>query len=63
LLGDKSDVVTSMFTEKDGKYIDYGMMLFNSPWNIGDARPKIVDTSLMLISTMWQLLCHIPFYL
>jgi hypothetical protein len=61
LLGVSSNIVTSIFAHKDGQYCDYEQMPLDSTVIIEDARPKIVDAWLTLISIMRQGACHFPF--
>jgi len=51
-LGDSSDIVTSILSNKGGQYYDYGCMLWHSTWIIQDAKPKIGDAPLTLIVRM-----------
>ena len=45
-LGGSSDIFRSIFAQEGGLQNDYGLMLFQSPNIMQDAKPKIVDAPL-----------------
>jgi len=47
-----SGIITNNVANKGGQYFDYGLLPLHSPWIMQDARIKIVDPPLMLISRM-----------
>jgi len=52
-LGGVRDIVTSIFADKGGRWVDYELTPFCSPQIVQDAIPKIVDVPLMLIFRRW----------
>jgi len=47
-------MVTSIVADEGGHYCNYGLMALHNPMIVYDARPKIVDAPLTLISLIGQ---------
>jgi len=56
-----SHIIDNNIAHKGGQYLDYTLLLLRSPLIVQDARPKIVDVSLTLISRMGHLAWHFSF--
>jgi len=49
LLNDSNHFLAIIFAHTGGQYIEFGLMLLNSPWIIQDVSPKIVEAQLTFL--------------
>jgi hypothetical protein len=55
-----SKIVSNIIAHHGGQWCNYGLLPLDSPVTIQDARPKIYDTTLTLMSRMGHGACRLP---